>query len=79
MDRSEVYRIGRIFLQLLSQLQNVIVHGARGRIILIAPDFIQQFVAGNYSLRIPHHGIYGNCGNLPKGGDAASLLRISRA
>src|SRR6476660_3384365 len=59
VDRSEVYRIGRIFLQLLSQLQNVIVHGARGGIILIAPDFIQQFVAGNYSLRIPHHELQG--------------------
>jgi hypothetical protein len=37
---SEVYRIPRVFLQLLPQLQNVIVNRAGGRIVLVAPDFI---------------------------------------
>src|SRR6478609_5523728 len=56
---AEVYRIGRVLLQLLPQLQNVIVHGAGGGIILIAPDFIEQFVARDHALRIPHHEFQG--------------------
>jgi len=52
VNRPEVYRIGWVLLQLLPQFQNVVVDGARGRIILVAPDFIQQFVARNHALRI---------------------------
>src|SRR5436309_182815 len=44
MHCAEVYGTGGILLQLLPKLQDVIIHCSGGRIILVTPDFIQQFV-----------------------------------
>src|ERR1700674_2643061 len=41
MNSPEMYRIGRVFLQLLPKLQNMIVHRAGGWIILVTPYLIQ--------------------------------------
>ena len=45
MKGQEVARIGGIRFQFLAQPENMIVHGARGRIILVAPYFVEQFVS----------------------------------
>src|SRR5260370_26162037 len=41
MYSEEKPRIGGVRFELLPEAQNVIVHRARGRIVLIAPHFIQ--------------------------------------
>src|SRR4029077_2416983 len=52
--RPEVYRARWVFLQFLAEFQNVIVDGSRGGIILVSPDFVQQFVAADNPLGILH-------------------------
>ena len=47
--------IGGVFFQLLPQFQDVIVHGTGGRIVVISPNFVQQFVASDDALWILHH------------------------
>jgi hypothetical protein len=50
----EMCRPGWVFLQFLAELENVVVDGARRRIILITPYFGQQFVAADLSIGILH-------------------------
>src|SRR4029077_8861988 len=45
VDGEEKSRICGVRLKFLPQAQNVIVHRARGRIVLVAPDFAQELVA----------------------------------
>jgi hypothetical protein len=51
---TEMCRPGWVFLQFLSELENVGVDGARRRIILVTPYFFQQFVAADHSIGILH-------------------------
>jgi hypothetical protein len=48
-------RISRIVLQFLSQLEDVIVYSAGAGIVLISPDFVQEFVSADGSPRILDH------------------------
>src|SRR5438477_1033449 len=41
----KMHRIRRIPFQLLTQFQNVVIHGASRRVILIAPNLVQQLIA----------------------------------
>ena len=59
MHSPKMHGIRRIGLQLLAELQDMIVNRARGRIILIAPDFIQQFIARDDTLGILHKELQG--------------------
>src|SRR5580704_1646209 len=52
VNGAEMGGVRGIPFQFLPQLQDVIVHGAGGGIVLIAPDFIQQFVARDDPLRV---------------------------
>ena len=52
VDSAEVRRVPGVSLQLLPKLQNVVVHRARRRIVLITPDFIQQLIARDHPLGI---------------------------
>src|SRR3984957_7143935 len=51
---AEVYRTGWVSLKFLPELENVVVDGAGGRIMLIAPHLIEQLVAGNDAIGILH-------------------------
>ena len=51
---AEVYWFGDIALQFLAKSENMIVHGAGGRIILVSPHFFQQFLAADHAIRILH-------------------------
>src|SRR5579872_1928728 len=42
--RTEMHWVRWVTFQFLTQFQDVVVNGARGWIILITPDFIEQFV-----------------------------------
>src|ERR1700746_1957609 len=59
MNRAKVHGAGRILFQLLSELENVIVHGTSGRVVLIAPHFIEQFVTADNPVRILHQELEG--------------------
>src|SRR5579862_7255220 len=52
MDGTEMYRIGGVLFQFLSQSQDVGVDGARGGIVVIAPHFVQQLGSRDYALGI---------------------------
>src|ERR1700753_1249093 len=52
VDCEQMLRIGRICLQLLAQLQNLIVDGARRRISIVTPDFIEKNFAGQYAIDV---------------------------
>src|SRR5579871_4314513 len=52
VDGTEMYRIGGVLFQLLSQPQDVGVNGARSGIVVIAPHFVQQLGARDHALRI---------------------------
>src|SRR5271168_2152910 len=41
VNGTEMGGVRGILLQLLAQLQNVIIHGAGGRIVLISPDHVE--------------------------------------
>ena len=47
VNGEDVFGGGRIFLQFLAQLKDVIVHGAGRWVNVIAPDHIQELVAGH--------------------------------
>ena len=47
VNGEDVFGRGRIFLQFLAQFKDVIVHGAGRRVNVIAPNHIQQPVAGH--------------------------------
>src|SRR5271157_800523 len=47
----QISRRGGVRLQLLAQSENVIVHGARGRIVLIAPDLVEKLFARDDAAR----------------------------
>src|ERR1700738_2233044 len=49
---AEVDGLRRIYLQLLPQLQNLVVHRSRGGIRGVAPDIVQQLFACNHSLGV---------------------------
>src|SRR5271154_2114017 len=59
MYGAEVYWTGRITLQFLAKLQNVIVPGAGGGIILVSPHLVQQFVTADHAVRILHQELQG--------------------
>jgi hypothetical protein len=52
--RAEVYRTGGVAFQFLAKLEDVVVDGAGRRIILVSPDFVQQFVAANHAVGVLH-------------------------
>src|SRR5579871_5313048 len=56
---AEVYRARGIFLQLLAEFENVIVHGPSRRIILISPNFVQQLVAADHPVGVLHQKLKG--------------------
>src|SRR5271170_1399222 len=56
---AEVYRTGRVALQLLAKLQDMVVDGAGGRIILVSPDLVQQFVPADDAVGILHQKLQG--------------------
>src|SRR6266568_2287751 len=45
MDRKKIDGIGGVLLELLAELQNVRVHGSRGGIAIVAPNFVQELFA----------------------------------
>src|SRR5215467_2209009 len=47
----EILRVRRVRLKLLPQAEDMVVHGPAGRIVLVAPDFVQQRVS-----RVHHSG-----------------------
>src|SRR5579871_2502562 len=51
---TEVYRARRVFLQFLAEFQNVIVHSSRRGVILISPDFIEQFVPADNAVGVSY-------------------------
>jgi hypothetical protein len=55
MNSTEMNWVAGIFLKLLTQLQDVVVHGASRGVMLISPNFIKQFLPGDYLLGILHH------------------------
>src|SRR5205807_8948958 len=55
VNRSEMYWIRRIPFQLLAQFQNMIIHGASRRVILIDPNLVQQLIASYYAVCILDH------------------------
>src|SRR5438128_3248519 len=52
---AKMYRVGGIALQFLAQFEDVIVHGAGRRIVVVSPDLVQQFIASDDALGILHH------------------------
>src|SRR6185437_1747095 len=52
VDCKQVLRIRRIVLEFLPQLEDLVIHGARSGIRVIAPYLIQQAVARQHPLRI---------------------------
>ena len=59
MHGAEVNRTGRIAFQFLPQLQNVIIHGAGGWVILVSSDLVQQLVTTDDAVGILHHKLQG--------------------
>src|SRR6476646_6091350 len=57
--RPEMHWIGGVLLQLLAQFQDVVIHRASGRVIVISPDFVQQFVPSDDAFRVLHHEFQG--------------------
>jgi len=57
--RAEVYGPCEIALQSLAKSENLIVHGASGRMIQISPHFSQQFVAAGHAIRMLHKKLQG--------------------
>src|ERR1051326_4789797 len=51
---SEVYRAGRVFLQFLAEFEDMVVDGAGGRVVLVAPHFVQQLVTADDAICILH-------------------------
>ena len=54
VDGSEVNGMRRFQLKFLPQFQNVVVNSAGTRIVVIAPHFVEEFVARDYSPGIRH-------------------------
>ena len=52
--RAEVYGTGWVFFQFLAKLQDVIVNRTGGRVVLIAPYFVQQLVPAENPVGILH-------------------------
>src|ERR1700683_361761 len=57
--RAEVYRTGGGAFQFLAKLQDVIVDGAGRGIILVSPDFVEQFIAANHAVGVLHEELQG--------------------
>ena len=51
---AEVYGARRISLQFLAEFKNVVIDSARRRIVLIAPDFVEQLIAADDAVGILH-------------------------
>jgi hypothetical protein len=45
VQRQEVTRSAGIWFELLSEPEDVIVNGARGRIVIVSPNFVQEFLS----------------------------------
>src|SRR5215472_644777 len=43
VHRTEVDRARGVFLQFLAEFQDMVIHGASGRIVLVSPNLVQQF------------------------------------
>ncbi len=51
VDRQNVFRLCRVFFELVPESEDVVVHGPGGWIHLVAPDLIQQlFASHDFSL-----------------------------
>ena len=48
----EVYRVRGIPLQFLSQLQHVVVYRPCAGVVLVPPDFIEQFISRDHAFGI---------------------------
>lgn len=59
MYGTEMYGAGRVFLQFLAKFENVVINRAGGRIVLITPDFVEQFVSANDAIGILHQELEG--------------------
>src|SRR5271166_461624 len=56
---AEVDGTGGVALQLLTQLQDMVVHSAGRGIILVSPNFVQQFVTADHPVGILHQKLQG--------------------
>src|ERR1035438_4208771 len=54
-----MYRAGRVFLQFLAKLENMVVDGACRGIVLVAPHFVQKFVAVDDPVGVLHQKLEG--------------------
>src|SRR6266705_55301 len=59
MYRAEMYRARRIFFKFLAEFQDMVVDGASRRIILVAPNLVQQLVTANHPVGILHKKLEG--------------------
>src|SRR5580700_8323145 len=59
MQHAEVDGLCEIALQFLAKSENMIVHGAGGNMILVAPHFFQQFIAADHAIWILHKKLQG--------------------
>jgi hypothetical protein len=55
MNGHEMSGISRIVLQFLSKLEDVIVDSAGAGVVLVSPDFVQEFIPADHSPRILDH------------------------
>ena len=51
---AEVYRTSGVAFQFLPKLQDMIVHRARRRVVLISPNFVEQLIAADHSVGVLH-------------------------
>src|SRR5450432_2619204 len=51
----EMYRVGWVCFQFLAQLQDMVVHGPGGRVVVVSPDVIEQLIPGDDSLGVLYH------------------------
>src|SRR5690242_13880941 len=47
-----MYWVGGVFLQLLTQFQDVVVDGSGRGVIVVSPNLVQQFIARDNPLRV---------------------------
>src|SRR5579872_1099550 len=51
---AEVYRAGRVFFQFLAEFEDMVVDSPGGRVVLVAPHFVQQLVTADDAICILH-------------------------
>src|ERR1700733_6105848 len=52
VNRQQMFGVGGIRFQLLAELQDLVVHGASGRIRAISPHFVEEPLSCKYPLKI---------------------------